>query len=121
MNSIHLKKYKNHKTKKERVKRAIPKNVHKKLRLQKNRKNHLKQQRMKRLKKTLKATTSQISTKEKIDELEQYADYILKVACALAKARGVKVSKEHINKDIQDMIKFQKKLIKVSITLLRRQ
>lgn len=116
---------KNHKTKKERTKRrAIPTNVHEKLRVRKNKRNHVKQERKEKLKRTLESTTPQISTEETIDEddeLKQYANYISKAARAVAKGRGVKVSKEHMDKDIQDMIEFHIKLVEVIVTLFSRR
>lgn len=122
--NTHSKKYDNHKLnhKKERVKRqTIPINVREKLHARKNERNHVKQVRKERLKKTLEATTPQISTEETTDEddnMKQYADYISKVGRAIAKVRGVDVSEEHMNKDIQDMIDFQIKLVDVSVVLL---
>ncbi|XP_071559549.1 neprilysin-like isoform X2 [Temnothorax nylanderi] len=117
--STHSKKYENHKTKKKRIKRrAMSTNVHKKLRLRKTGRNRVKQERMERLKSTLGATTSQISTEETIDEdneLKQYANYILKVARAIAKASGIEVSEEHMNKGIQDIMEFQIKLANITM------
>ncbi|XP_071645367.1 LOW QUALITY PROTEIN: neprilysin-like [Temnothorax longispinosus] len=114
--STHSKKYKNHKMKKERVKRrAISTHVHESAEEQKKSRKH--QERMERLKKTLEATTPQISTEVtigEVDEPKKYANYISKVARAIAKVRGVEVSKEHMNKDIQDMIKFNMKLAKIT-------
>ncbi|TGZ57711.1 hypothetical protein DBV15_08331 [Temnothorax longispinosus] len=107
-----------HKTKKEEIKkRAIPTNIREKLRVWKTEKNHVKQERIKRPKETLEATTSQDNTKEMIDEdndLKKYANYISKVARAIAKTRGVEVSEEHMDKDIQDMIEFQLKLVEIT-------
>ncbi|XP_024884014.1 endothelin-converting enzyme homolog isoform X3 [Temnothorax curvispinosus] len=107
-----------HKTKKEGIKkRTIPTNIREKLRVWKTEKNHVKQERIKRPKETLEATTSQNNTKEMIDEdndLKKYANYISKVARAIAKTRGVEVSEEHIDKDIQDMIEFQVKLVEIT-------
>ncbi|XP_011689427.1 PREDICTED: neprilysin-1-like [Wasmannia auropunctata] len=112
------KKHKNHKMKKERTKRrAIPINISDKLRARKDDKNRMKQARRKKLEKTLAATTPRISTEEttdEIDEIKKYTDYITKVACAIAKARDVKVSEEHMNRDIKDMIAFQLKLVDIS-------
>lgn len=124
--STYSKKYKNHKVKKERVKRrAISTNIREKVRTWKNKKNDVKrvtEKRREKLKKTLEATTPRISTEEttEIDDdmVERYTDYVSKVARAIAKARGVEVSEEHMNKDIQDMINFQVKLVDVSVTLL---
>jgi len=117
------KKYESHKIKKERIKRQMfARNVREKLRARKNKRNHIKQAHREKLKKILEMTTPQISTEETIDEdndvMKQYIDYISKVARAIAKTRGVEVSEEHMNKDIQDMIDFQVKLIDVSIILL---
>lgn len=123
-NSIHFKKHRSHKIKKERVKRAISTNIREKLRERKNRRNHLKQKRMKRLKKTLEATTPRISieemTKEESNLLVEYANYISKVAHAIAKARGVEVSKEHMIEDINDMLLFHIRLLIVSVAILCR-
>ncbi|XP_011689428.1 PREDICTED: neprilysin-like [Wasmannia auropunctata] len=116
-NSAFSKKYKNHKTKKERVKRqAIPTNVREKLRARTNDRNHMKQARKKKSEKILEVTTSRCTEEPtvEIDEIKKYTDYISKVVRAIAKARGAKVSAEHMNKDIKDMIKFQLKLIKIS-------
>ncbi|XP_012059351.1 PREDICTED: neprilysin-like [Atta cephalotes] len=119
--SINSKKHKNHNMKKDRIKRQVILNVHKKLhkkikRTRKIEKNHVKQTHKERVKKTLKA--SQISTEETIDDkydmMKLYANYISKVARALAEARGIEVSEEHLYKDIQDMIKFHIKLIKIT-------
>lgn len=116
--STHSKKSKN-KIKKEKIKkRAIPTNVSKKLRVWKKKRNHEKQERRERLKKTLEVTEPHISTEETIDEddwLKQYANYISKVAHAVAKVRGVEVAKKHMDKDIQDMIEFHLKLVDVSV------
>ncbi|XP_018307444.1 membrane metallo-endopeptidase-like 1 [Mycetomoellerius zeteki] len=115
--SINSKKHENHKMKKDRIKRRVIPNVHEKLRTRKIEKNHVKQARKERVKKTLKATTSQISTEEttdKSDVMKLYANYISKVARAIAEVRGVEVSEEHLNKDIQDMIKFHIKLIEIT-------
>lgn len=81
----------------------------------------MKQELKERLKKTLESTTPQINTEETIDEndmLKRYANYISKVARAIAKARGINVSEEDMDKDIQDMIEFHIKVLKVSVTLL---
>jgi len=117
------KKYESHKIKKEKIKRQMfARNVREKLRARKNERNHIKRVHREKLKKTLEMTTPQISTEEIIvednDVMKQYIDYISKVARAIAKTRGVEVSEEHMNKDIQDMIDFQVKLIDVSIILL---
>lgn len=118
------KKHENHKTKKEKMKnQAIPTNVHEKLQVRNNKKNHAKKHHMKRQKRTLE-TATQINTEETIDEYDEhkkYANYISKVARAIAKARGVEVSEEHMDKDIQDLITFNVKLTEVSVTLLYRQ
>ncbi|XP_024884012.1 neprilysin-like isoform X1 [Temnothorax curvispinosus] len=107
-----------HKTKKEGIKkRAIPTNIREKLRVWKTEKNHVKQKRIERPKETLKATTPQDNTKEMIDEdndLKKYTNYISKVAHAIAKTRGVEVSEEHMNKDIQDIIEFQVRLAEIT-------
>lgn len=46
---------------------------------------------------------------------QRYADYISKVAHAIAKERGMKISKQYVNKDIEDMIEFQLKLTEVNV------
>ncbi|XP_036145439.1 endothelin-converting enzyme 1 [Monomorium pharaonis] len=119
--NTHSKKNENYKLnhKKERIKRqAIPENVCEKLHAWKNKMHHMKQARKEKLKKTLEMTTRpQITTEEPIDEddyAKQYTNYISKVGHAIAKARGVEVSEEHMNKDIQDMIKFQAKLFEIT-------
>ncbi|XP_029660961.1 neprilysin-like isoform X2 [Formica exsecta] len=128
-----LKKHDNHKTKKQRVKRqATPTKVHSKRaqhlthrdKLRKSKRNHVrKAQDEERTKETLEmvstSTTPQITEKtsegDVDDETAQqiYANYISKVARAIAKARGTEVSEEHIDKDIEDMIKFQVKLTEI--------
>lgn len=114
MSGTHSEKHGNHEMKKKRVKkRVIQTNVQEKLPMQKNKRKHARE----RLKKSLEAITSPISTKKttyKDNTLKEYADYISKVARTIAKARGMEVSEEHINKDIQDMMNFQIKLIDVS-------
>ncbi|XP_039303855.1 endothelin-converting enzyme 1 [Solenopsis invicta] len=118
--SIHSKKHKNHRTKKERVKRrVIPINIHKKLRSQKNERIHMKRVHRQKLKETLQTTTPQISTEETTDEdkKKKQVDYISKVARAIAKARGVDVTEKHMNRDIQDMIDFQIKLTDITMDL----
>lgn len=87
--------------------------------MRKSKRNHVrKAQHEERTKETLETTTSQIITEETSDEGDKvqqvYANYISEVARAIAKARGAEVSEEHINKDIEDMIKFQVKLAEVS-------
>ncbi|XP_018346008.1 PREDICTED: neprilysin-1-like [Trachymyrmex septentrionalis] len=112
---INSKKHENHKIKKDRIKRRVIPNVREKLRTRKIEKNHVKQTRKERVKKTLK--TSQISTEEttdKYDMMKLYADYVSKVARAIAEARGVEISEEHLYKDIQDMIKFHIKLVEIT-------
>jgi len=47
-----------------------------------------------------------------------YVDYISKVAHVIAKNRGIEISQKHLREDIQDMIKFQLRLIQVRITVL---
>lgn len=119
------KKHKNHNTKKERIKRrAIPTHIREKLRMQKDKRNHAKRTHREKLKKShVEVTTpKQSSTEETIDEeedeeIKEYTDYISKVARILGKARGIEVSKEHMQKDIEDMIDFQVKLVDVSVTL----
>ncbi|XP_039304959.1 endothelin-converting enzyme 1 [Solenopsis invicta] len=114
---IHSKKHENHKTKKEKVKeRVIPTNYEEKLFSPKNKKNHMRQARRERLQKTLEATTPQISTENTADKgnfRKHYTDYISKVACAIAKARGVDVTEKNMNKDIQDVIEFQIQLFHI--------
>lgn len=46
---------------------------------------------------------------------QRYADYISKVAHAIAKERDMKISKQYVNKDIEDMIEFQLKLTEVNV------
>ncbi|XP_012534427.1 endothelin-converting enzyme homolog [Monomorium pharaonis] len=112
--NTHSKKNENHKLnhKKERIKRrAMPTHVHEKLHARKNKKHRVKQARVE-------VTTPKITTEVPIDEdnyIKQYANYISKVGRALAKTRGVKVSEEHMNKDIEDMIKFQTKLYEITL------
>lgn len=96
-----------------------------KFHVQKNKRNHVKKEHKKWVKKILgnKKYSSKISrdsTERTSDEValkakETYADYVLKVASILAKARGAEVSEEDIKKDVKDMIKFQIKLTNVSI------
>lgn len=117
-NITHDKKYNNRKTKKEKLKRAIPMHVREKLRERKNAKNHEKRTR-ERLNKTVGAIKPQDrtqKTKDEDDEINEYDDYISKVARAIVKAKGVKIPK-NMDKDIQDMIEFGKKLRDVSITI----
>ncbi|EGI67062.1 Endothelin-converting enzyme 1 [Acromyrmex echinatior] len=109
--NINFKKHENHKMKKDRIKRRVIPNVREKLRTRKIKKNHVKQARKERVKKTLKAP--QIST-EQYDMTKLYTDYISKVARAIAEARGVEVSEEYLYKDIQDMIKFHIKLVEIT-------
>ncbi|XP_011861287.1 PREDICTED: neprilysin-like [Vollenhovia emeryi] len=120
--STHAKKYESHKAKKERIKkRATPTIVHEKLRRLKNKRNHVKHKRTERLKKSkksLEATTPRINTEEIIDEddqLNKYANYVSAVARAIAKAGGIEVSEEHMDKDIQDMINFHIKLVGITV------
>lgn len=62
----------------------------------------------------------QVNTKKtkKMTILKQYADHISKVAHIIAKERGTEISQERLNEDIQDMIKFQVRLIQVKRSLL---
>lgn len=46
---------------------------------------------------------------------QRYADYISKVAHAIAKERDMKISEQYVNKDIEDMIEFQLKLTEVNV------
>lgn len=46
---------------------------------------------------------------------QRYADFISKVAHAIAKERGMKISEQYVNKDIEDMIEFQLKLTGVNV------
>ncbi|XP_012534425.1 endothelin-converting enzyme 1 [Monomorium pharaonis] len=115
-NNIHFKKYKHYKMKEERVKRRAISNIHDKLYSQKNEKNYMKQSRREKRKKILEVTTPQINTEKLTEEnnMKQYANYISKVARAIAKARGADVSEEQMNKDIKDMIDFQIKLVDIT-------
>lgn len=131
----------NHKIKWQRVKRRVTTKessqparrfTHRgKLYARKNRGNHARRERRKWAKETLDEEEDRTSTTPRDDEedtsdedlsklLETYADYVLKVARALAKARGTEISEEDIKKDIEDLIKFQVELIEVSIVLFTR-
>ncbi|XP_011861289.1 PREDICTED: neprilysin-like isoform X2 [Vollenhovia emeryi] len=112
--STHIKKYESHKTQKERMKKWGTV-AREKLRMLKTK--SVKRKRMERLKRTLESTTPQISTEETIDEddqLKRYAEYISKVARAIAKTGGLEVSEKRMDKDIQDMIKFHIKLVDIT-------
>ncbi|KAL6445044.1 hypothetical protein ACFW04_002160 [Cataglyphis niger] len=127
-----LKEHSNHKTKKQRVKRrAIPTKIHSRHtqhsirheKLRTSKRNRVrKAQDEERTKEALEtvstSTTPQIITEETSKEGKEtaqqvYANYISKVARAIAKARGTEVSEEYIEKDIEDMIKFQVKLTEI--------
>lgn len=47
--------------------------------------------------------------------LEQYSDYVSKVARVIAREQDTEISQERLDEDVQDMIKFQLKLIQVKI------
>ena len=91
----------------------------KKLHTQKGKRNHVRKVHRKKTKKILGnaeimyATIPQESSKRTKKILESYANYISKVAYIIAKNKGTKISKERLAEDIQDMIKFQLKLIQV--------
>ncbi|XP_014470512.1 PREDICTED: membrane metallo-endopeptidase-like 1 [Dinoponera quadriceps] len=82
---------------------------------------HSKLNRRKNTRKALEKTSStpQFTTEETNDDdgmmmtRQQYADYISKVAYAIAKERGMKVSERYIDADIEDMIEFQLKLTEI--------
>ncbi|XP_012528718.1 membrane metallo-endopeptidase-like 1 [Monomorium pharaonis] len=123
-----IQKHDNHKRNKEKIKReAEVDNKHphrftrrKKLHVRKDnrRKNHVRKVHMKKIKNlSAKDTTaiSQVTTEKgkKITLLRQYADHISHVAHIIAKEKGTKISQERLDKDVQDMIKFQLKLIQI--------
>ncbi|XP_018365608.1 PREDICTED: neprilysin-1-like [Trachymyrmex cornetzi] len=92
----------------------------KKLHTQKGKRNHVRKVHRKRTKKILDnaeimyATISQESSERTKKILESYANYISKVAYIIAKNKGTKISEERLAEDIQDMIKFQLKLIQIT-------
>lgn len=67
------------------------------------------------------STTPRFSTEQTTNDdyermiRQQYADYISKVAHAIAKERGMEVSERYIDKDIEDLIEFQLKLTEVNV------
>ncbi|XP_018055731.1 PREDICTED: membrane metallo-endopeptidase-like 1 [Atta colombica] len=92
----------------------------KKLHTQKGKRNHVRKVHRKKTKKILGnaeimyATIPQENSKRTKKILESYANYISKVAYIIAKNKGTKISKERLAEDIQDMIKFQLKLIQIA-------
>lgn len=122
-----IKKYDSHKKNRQRIRRYAIAKVdnkrshrfirRKKLHARKGERNHVRKVHRKRTKKISDNEEPHMNSEdtEKMIMLQQYADYISKVANAIAKNKGTKISQERLDEDIQDMIMFQLRLIQVNI------
>lgn len=125
--SQNIKKYDSHKKNRQRIRRYAIAKVgnkrshrfirRKKLHARKGERNHVRKVHRKRTKKISDNEEPHMNSEdtEEMIMLQQYADYISKVANAIAKNKGTKISQERLDEDIQDMIMFQRRLIQVNI------
>lgn len=119
-----VKKYDNHREKKQRIKRhVITTKVHSKHASHSVRHNKINGNQNKtedkKIRKHKKNLPLQLTTEELNEDdeelVQKYTDYISKVAYAIAKEKGTKIFKEQIDKDIKDMVEFYLKLANVSV------
>ncbi|KAL6255709.1 hypothetical protein P5V15_012952 [Pogonomyrmex californicus] len=92
-------------------------NRRKKVHILKNQRNHLKKifRKTKKILDNMDTTTFQININEikKKNLIQQYINYILKVANVIAKKMNINISQQRLLNDINDMVEFQLNLIQI--------
>ncbi|XP_025991660.2 endothelin-converting enzyme homolog isoform X2 [Solenopsis invicta] len=124
------KKHNSHKTRRQRIKRQTEVDIKRQqrfihhenshIRKDDKQRRHVRKVHMKRTKKIVdneemaKMTNKQKKIALKKMILKRYIYYVSKVAHIIAKERGTKISRERLNKDVEDMLEFQTRLFEIN-------